>query len=486
MAQLYVGTSGWAYPTWKPAFYPEKLAQKKFLSFYATKLNTVEVNFTFRQLVKETTVNKWIEETPAHFRFTIKAHQVLTHIKRLKGTDEFLRRFLTTLEALERAQKLGPVLFQLPPNFKADQAVLSDFLQTLPRSVRAAFEFRHASWFNEGTFDEEPSGKERLAKQPGKLCASEMSRSASQKAKSATLLTSSPPITPTTAIASPATLRPNAKRWSEGFSNTSPKAATSSPTSSTKKRRRCALCSRCIAELRSAERLSVSCSDAPVSLLLRFLPTADTHIVPSDTNARVLSGFLDYLRVERGSARLTIAAYTSDLGQFAEFLEKHHRLLSNARREDVRAFMQDLFSNQVDGRSVGRKLSAIRQLYRYLLLDGNIHKDPTLNIDSPKQWKVLPKALSRNEVDTMLTTPREGIRQLESAGAGLARSRHAGIALLWRLARLRSRRCATRRFEARSRIHPGPRQRRQGANGAAGCARAAGIEALLCKAAGNH
>jgi integrase/recombinase XerD len=132
--------------------------------------------------------------------------------------------------------------------------------------------------------------------------------------------------------------------------------------------------------------------------------------VPSDTNARVLSGFLDYLRVERSSARLTIVAYTSDLGQFAEFLKKHHRLLSNARREDVRAFMQDLFSNQVDGRSVGRKLSAIRQLYRYLLLDGKIHKDPTLNIDSPKQWKVLPKALSRNEVDTMLTTPREGIR----------------------------------------------------------------------------
>ncbi|MFZ0477613.1 MAG: DUF72 domain-containing protein [Terriglobales bacterium] len=154
MAQLYVGTSGWAYPTWKPAFYPEKLAQKKFLNFYATKLNTVEVNFTFRQLVKETTVAKWIEETPTHFRFTIKAHQVLTHIKRLKDTDEFLRRFLSTLEALERAQKLGPVLFQLPPNFKADQAVLSEFLQTLPRSVRAAFEFRHASWFGGGTSDE--------------------------------------------------------------------------------------------------------------------------------------------------------------------------------------------------------------------------------------------------------------------------------------------------------------------------------------------
>ncbi len=152
MAQLYVGTSGWAYPTWKPAFYPEKLAQKKFLNFYATKLNAVEVNFTFRQLVKETTVEKWIADTPTHFRFTIKAHQVLTHIKRLKGAEEFLHRFLGTLEALERAQKLGPVLFQLPPNFKVDQAVLSEFLKALPRSVRAAFEFRHASWFEEATW----------------------------------------------------------------------------------------------------------------------------------------------------------------------------------------------------------------------------------------------------------------------------------------------------------------------------------------------
>ena len=100
MAQLYVGTSGWAYPSWKPDFYPEKLAQKKFLTFYATKLNAVEVNYTFRQLVKDTTVQNWIAETPDHFLFTIKAHQVLTHIKRLKATDEFLKRFLGTLEAL--------------------------------------------------------------------------------------------------------------------------------------------------------------------------------------------------------------------------------------------------------------------------------------------------------------------------------------------------------------------------------------------------
>ena len=152
MAHLYVGTSGWAYPTWKPAFYPENLAQKKFLSFYASKLNAVEVNYTFRQLVKETTVQNWIAETPEHFRFTIKAHQMLTHIKRLKSAEEFLQRFLGTLEPLERAGRLGPLLFQLPPNFKADQAVLSEFLKCLPRTVRAAFEFRHESWLSEPAF----------------------------------------------------------------------------------------------------------------------------------------------------------------------------------------------------------------------------------------------------------------------------------------------------------------------------------------------
>ena len=152
MAQLYAGTSGWAYPSWKPDFYPEKLAQKKFLNYYATKLNAVEVNFTFRQLVKETTVQNWIAETPGHFRFTIKAHQVLTHIKRLKSAEDFLKRFLGTLEALERAQRLAPLLFQLPPNFKADQAVLAEFLTSLPRGVRAAFEFRHDSWLTDATW----------------------------------------------------------------------------------------------------------------------------------------------------------------------------------------------------------------------------------------------------------------------------------------------------------------------------------------------
>jgi uncharacterized protein YecE (DUF72 family) len=153
MAQLYAGTSGWAYPSWKPDFYPAKLAQSKFLQHYATQLNAVEVNFTFRQLLKETTAQKWIAETPAGFRLTIKAHQVITHIKRLKNTEDFLPRFLSTIEPIARAEKLGPLLFQLPPNLKADARLLEDFLATLPRAVASAFEFRHESWFTDEIFN---------------------------------------------------------------------------------------------------------------------------------------------------------------------------------------------------------------------------------------------------------------------------------------------------------------------------------------------
>jgi uncharacterized protein YecE (DUF72 family) len=153
MPQLFVGTSGWAYPSWKPDFYPGKLAQKKFLNHYAAQLNTVEVNFTFRQLVKESTIQNWIEQTPATFRFGVKAHQVITHIKRLKGTEDFVPRFLATIEPLASAGKLGPVLFQLPPNLKADAALLNDFLAPLPRALPVAFEFRHESWFDDSTWE---------------------------------------------------------------------------------------------------------------------------------------------------------------------------------------------------------------------------------------------------------------------------------------------------------------------------------------------
>lgn len=153
MAQLYAGTSGWAYPSWKPDFYPAKLAQAKFLSYYSTQLNAVEVNFTFRQLLKETTAQKWIAETPAGFKLSVKAHQVITHIKRLKKTEDFIPRFLGTIEPLANARKLGPLLFQLPPNMKADADVLAEFLAILPRGVAAAFEFRHESWFNDQIFE---------------------------------------------------------------------------------------------------------------------------------------------------------------------------------------------------------------------------------------------------------------------------------------------------------------------------------------------
>jgi uncharacterized protein YecE (DUF72 family) len=153
MSQLFIGTSGWAYPSWKPDFYPAKLAQKKFLSHYATQLNTVEVNFTFRQLVKESTIQNWIEQTPAAFRFGVKAHQVITHIKRLKGTEDFVPRFLATIAPLAAAGKLGPVLFQLPPNLKVDTGLLKDFLAILPRTLPAAFEFRHESWFADSTWE---------------------------------------------------------------------------------------------------------------------------------------------------------------------------------------------------------------------------------------------------------------------------------------------------------------------------------------------
>ncbi|HTK95695.1 MAG TPA: tyrosine recombinase [Terriglobales bacterium] len=123
-------------------------------------------------------------------------------------------------------------------------------------------------------------------------------------------------------------------------------------------------------------------------------------------NSQTLAAFLDYLKVEKGLAPLSVAAYRRDAMQFAEFLQKRRRNLLNARRDDVRAFMDDLFHHQVDGRSVARKLSALRHLYKYLLLDRLIEHDPTLNLDSPKQWKVLPKSLARDEVERMLEQPR--------------------------------------------------------------------------------
>jgi integrase/recombinase XerD len=134
----------------------------------------------------------------------------------------------------------------------------------------------------------------------------------------------------------------------------------------------------------------------------------------SEANTRVLSDFQDYLRIEKGLAPLSISAYVTDINQFGEFLEKRKRTLLTAKRNDTREFLQQLFSHQVDGRSVGRKLSALRHLYRYLLLDKKIDHDPTLNIESPRQWKVLPKALARDEMERTLAAPNS---RIEIAGA---------------------------------------------------------------------
>ena len=125
----------------------------------------------------------------------------------------------------------------------------------------------------------------------------------------------------------------------------------------------------------------------------------------ADPNARFLSAFLDYLKVEKGLAPLSVSAYRSDLEQYAEFVGKRKRTVKEARRQDVRDFLNALFSNGVDGRSVARKLSALRHLYKYLLLDRYIEKDPTLNIDTPRQWKVLPKSLAPMEVEQVLQGP---------------------------------------------------------------------------------
>lgn len=133
-------------------------------------------------------------------------------------------------------------------------------------------------------------------------------------------------------------------------------------------------------------------------------------------NQRVVSSFLDYLKVEKGLAALTVSAYQSDLVQFAEFLDGRRRDLLAARREDVRAFLSQLFSHAVKDRSVARKLSALRHLYKYLLLDRMIKHDPTLEIDSPRQWKVLPKSLAMSEIDSMLeATSRHGDSKIAPA-----------------------------------------------------------------------
>lgn len=151
MPKLYCGTSGFSYPSWKPDFYPDKLAAKKFLSYYATRLNAVEVNFSFRRLLPESTVTNWMADTPDGFLFAPKAHQKLTHFLRLQR-NEFTKVFFDSLNTLRMQKRLGPVLFQTPPNLSCDLSRLEEFLLDFPEDIRCTFEFRHASWFDEKVY----------------------------------------------------------------------------------------------------------------------------------------------------------------------------------------------------------------------------------------------------------------------------------------------------------------------------------------------
>lgn len=153
---------------------------------------------------------------------------------------------------------------------------------------------------------------------------------------------------------------------------------------------------------------------------------------PADANSRpdpMVKSFLDYLKVEKGLAPLTVDAYESDLVQFAEFLQARRRALQQARREDVRGFLSQLFANGVKDRSVARKLSTLRHFYKYLLLDRLIKHDPTLEIDSPRQWKVLPKSLAATEIDSMLESAGKAGDSKQSAA--LAQRDRALVEMLY-------------------------------------------------------
>jgi uncharacterized protein YecE (DUF72 family) len=153
MATLYAGTSGFAYPAWKPQFYPADVPAARFLEYYAGRLNCVEINYTFRHLPSEKTLAAWVKATPPGFVFAVKAHQRITHMLRLKGAEQMTADFLAALEPLRAARRLGPVLFQLPPNLKYDAPRLAAYLGLLPPEGRFAFEFRDSSWFTEDVYE---------------------------------------------------------------------------------------------------------------------------------------------------------------------------------------------------------------------------------------------------------------------------------------------------------------------------------------------
>ena len=149
--RVLAGTSGFSYKEWKGSFYPEDLPAEDMLRFYAERLPAVEINNTFYRMPKAGLLAGWAEQVPDGFRFVLKASQRITHHKRLKEASEEVGYFLRVAETL--GDRLGPSLFQLPPNLKKDLPRLVDFLALLPAAARAAFEFRHASWFEEDVFE---------------------------------------------------------------------------------------------------------------------------------------------------------------------------------------------------------------------------------------------------------------------------------------------------------------------------------------------
>lgn len=151
MPRLLVGTSGYNFPEWRGSFYPPKLPSKQWLEYYAQQLGTVEINYTFYRMPNAKTIAGWNAATPQSFTFVLKAPQRITHIARLKNIDEPLRIFLELVRKLNA--KLGAVLFQLPPNYKKDLARLGDLVTQFPTDVRAACEFRHASWWSDDVYE---------------------------------------------------------------------------------------------------------------------------------------------------------------------------------------------------------------------------------------------------------------------------------------------------------------------------------------------
>ena len=149
--KIRIGASGFSYKEWLGHFYPEKLPGPEMLAYYAERLPTVEINYTFRRMPKAPMLEGWAKKTPPDFRFALKASQRITHFQRLRGIKEPLDYFIGIAGAL--GDRLGPVLFQLPPDLARDDALLSDFLGEVRGRVRAAFEFRNRSWFDDGVFE---------------------------------------------------------------------------------------------------------------------------------------------------------------------------------------------------------------------------------------------------------------------------------------------------------------------------------------------